>query len=268
MVSLRCPDCQLVLEFTDDSPTDLAICPACGAQFRWEPATGVYIVFSDEEAPPTDPASEGTAPSGENSEDLTDSPEDSRSPAEVLASIAAKRERYADEQFDEDMRPWRLFRKVWLVIAFLTLGLGLLNEFVEGRSLTLATAVMVVVGSCLLALGVAAFVMLVSGLPAAVIEAARLWRRGEPEQRELDGWELDEIAGRTRAKVIRRPRTSTDLPEGGRDRNPMEQTSIIETPGSPPAEATPPAKDGPADPITLTPPQPAVPDDSGRACRL
>ena len=29
---LRCPECQLVLGFADDSPADLLICPACGAE--------------------------------------------------------------------------------------------------------------------------------------------------------------------------------------------------------------------------------------------
>jgi hypothetical protein len=265
MISLRCPECQLVLGDAADEPTDLLTCPACGAVFHWNPSTGLYTLFYDPEIGQGDPPPEGAGPSEANGQDETDGTEDSRSHEEALASIAAKRRRYADERRAEELRSVRRSNKRFLIIFFLVLCLGIVGQLIEGRPLTFGTVLLLLAVSLLLDFGGRAFVAVARKVGGAVFDKVRQWRDGKPEQPELDERDLDEIADRAKAKVIRRPRVSGDSPEGRHDPNAIENTGIIGATGLTAAEPTPPTKDGPADPITPNPPRPAAPEDSTRA---
>ena len=130
MLQLRCPDCQIVLEFVDDVPTDRMTCPACGALFRRDPATDVYTLFCDPETGQTEPRSELAGPSAESAGSEDDS-EESLSPEESLTNIAAKRQRYANAQDNEQLR---FLRNTFLTSALLVfVGGGGFLTIADGR---------------------------------------------------------------------------------------------------------------------------------------
>jgi hypothetical protein len=257
MLWLRCPECQIVLEVVDDAPTDRLTCPACGALFRWDPATNVFTLFYDPETEQAEPPSEGASPSPENNVGPEDDSEESHSPEETLASIAAKRQRQADEQSDEQWRPFRRLRNTFLTVALLVLGFGVLICVMDGRLPTIGEVLLWLLLAFSVAFMGAILVTIVIGFVDAVSETAQRLAHGKRDEPDLD-----EIAGQASAKVIRRPRPSGDSPEAGGEHNPRENANITKTPPSPAVEAPPPATDGPSIGFTLNPFQPAAPDGS------
>jgi hypothetical protein len=150
----------------------------------------------------------------------------------------------------------RRFFKTYLVIAFLILIIVTVEVLDEGRPLTFGKVFSVVGVSLALAVGGTALVIVIWWLAVAVFGTVWLLVYGNPDRRNRNEIDLDEIADHVNARVIRRPRTSGDSQESGHDCNPKESTNITGVPASLSVEATPPAKDGPENTITPNPRQP------------
>jgi hypothetical protein len=112
-MQLRCPDCQIVLTFEEGLPTERQECPACGALFQWDQATGIITHFYK--------AGEGrgtdlVATPADGGGDLADAVQSDRSPEEVIAGGREKSQQQAP--VGQSGKP-PIFRRTLIIVTVL-----------------------------------------------------------------------------------------------------------------------------------------------------
>jgi hypothetical protein len=241
----------MTLTYMEGMPAERQECPACGALFQWDEATGIITHFYKEgEGKGTDlvamSADEGGA--------VAETTGSQRSPEEVIADVREKLRQQARE--GQSARPV-IFRSTIIIVTELLWVSFVVKVFSDKQPVRSELLFMAIIIALLGGLLMAFIAMIIIWGFEGMYESY-LWER----YRRRDAPDMDEIAARAkRDNVVRRPLPSDSSSESaGREGSP--ESAISATNRRHATQNTPPSGEGITKEITTALDTSIAPGDS------